>query len=139
MTSAHEHIPSLDLSFEELRWLAGAFGAARLPLTIPSAQTESLLEAQNLLQQRGIIKRGALAGWELEPFAALVVQWLVSGLRFWLFERFLRDGQRIEIALFLQDGPAMLVLPVQDRKRFSVCRDVDAAILEWQLALRLPA
>lgn len=129
---------SLELSFDELRWLAGAFGAMRLPLMLGQTNSEPpLVTTQTRLLQRGLIQRGPLAGWQVEPFTAVIMQWMLGAQHFWRFQKFLRDGGYSEFTLFKQDNAALLVLPLPDGKRFIACSNVDAAISEWQAALNL--
>lgn len=129
---------SLELTFFELRWVASAFGLARLPLSVPDIPTESLLMGRERLRERGLIEAGPAGGWQLDPFLALAVQWMGGAVRYWVCNLYRPKSQPAEFGLFLEVGaPALLVSPLADGKRVTVCRDVEAAITEWQLAVGL--
>jgi hypothetical protein len=72
---------SIDLSISELEWLAGAFGIAQLSLPYhrPTERDmgESLRRGHKSLCEREIIRRQN-GGWQVQPFAALVLQWMTN-------------------------------------------------------------
>lgn len=129
---------SYELSFAELRWLAGAFGLARLPLSLPDVSAESLLKGQKMLLERGLIEPGQAGGWQIHPFLALALQWTGGASRYWVFDLYRPKAQPVEFALFLQGGASLLVLPLAEGMKLIACQDVEAAIKEWQLAVSLP-
>ncbi len=128
---------SLELSFAELGWLAGAFGMARLPFMLPGSFTED--DGRRSLRQRGLIQPAEKGGWQVDPFAALALQWMAEARHYWVFEQY-RPGvtRPMQIPLFMQNGAALLVLPSMDEKRVVACQDVASALMEWRLAIRLP-
>ena len=128
---------SLEFSFAELRWLAGAFSMANIPLSIPPVSPEALMDAQISLEKRKIIEPGQPAGWEIHPFVAMTLQWMAGSSRFWVFDCYRRDSQDSEFALFLQNQAALLVLPILNGKQLIACQNMDTAITEWLLAINL--
>lgn len=129
---------SREFTFAEVRWLAEAFGLANLPFTLPVASLSEIEAAHKSLLVRGVIKPGKPSGWQVDPIAALSIQWIAGSQQFWVFTQFLPDGQTLETSLFLQDGAVLLVLPLANGEQFVTCENIKTALVAWKEAVNLP-
>lgn len=128
---------SLDLTFAELNWLAGSFGMARLPITIPSVSQEELLLSQTSLSIKKMIEPDEAVGWRIHPFLSIAMQWMAQTPDFWVIYCYWRQGIQKEFVLFTEKAIALLVLPIDGGISLLACQDFDTALIEWQRAINL--
>ncbi len=107
---------SLKLSPAELHWLAGAFGVISLPLLedplrsfTASQQKPMLVQALGSLQERGLIRGSARAGWQVDRLPAAVIQWLGSAANMLVLDVHTNSGIARRAQVFSEEGASMHV------------------------------
>jgi hypothetical protein len=116
---------SLQLSHDELYWLARAFNIHTLPLPgefagslfSPEVQKE-LNQGQVSLVARNLIRRVNRQGWQVDPLPAALVRWL--GASKWkFFAQVLRlDGETGQLHAFVEHEAGLSV--AMDERNYSV-------------------
>ena len=79
MKLAANNIFSIELSTNELYWLVSAFGYTRLALPLNNLDDDlvnSLIDGNNRLQSRNLIRPKDGVGWEVETLLVTLIRWL---------------------------------------------------------------
>jgi hypothetical protein len=107
---------SIEFTTGELLWLSRALGKLRLSLPgdpysrLPQAEVEEQIQqGGDSLTRRGLIRPSANPAWEVDRFAAILLEWLAEAERFTLAEVIKRGCEPRQAGVYFQKDKGMLV------------------------------
>lgn len=134
MMSAPADLFTFDLSRDEILWLMGAFGLVELPvpessfLFVPSQELRERQRAgAQLLQQRGLLRPGEGASWQVERLPAALIQTMAAAEEWLRLDYRNRAGMTRSMHFFAADGMRFLLDLAEGYAHFCLCADVSTA------------
>ena len=143
---SNEDTLHFELTLDELKWLAGAFGIASLPLPDrfqPETSPTQLMEGQKRghasLLRRGLIQPAPSFGWQVDRLPAAFVQWMATATSMLRVERIEKEGVKQALNIFTSDEQSLSVEATEHVVKFVLYKSHTVLMKSLTRWLSLPS